>query len=114
MTETVSVGLFRDGTDANGNATRVLVTSRYSGKGRIRYASRVVMNAGSGASGASYTVQEPVLSIPVGSPRCFDGDEVEVSASTDDGVLVGRRFKVQGSTVAGQTSAHRYLLQELG
>lgn len=109
MTETVTGGLYEDGHD-QGDATSALVTERYSGKARIRYASRAVLNAG---QTAPLAVLEPVLSIPVGSPELFDGDEVVVTASTDDVALVGRRYKVQGRGNAGQTTAHRYLLQEL-
>lgn len=111
MTETVTVGLYTVTTyPGTGDPTRTLTTERYSGVGRVRYAERSVLNTGQASPVA---VMEPVLSIPFGSPACFDGDEVEVSASTDDPVLVGRRFKVQGLARAGQTTAHRYLLQEL-
>jgi hypothetical protein len=60
------------------------------------------------------TVQEPVLSIPDGSPRLFDRDEVQVVASTADELLVGRTLAIQGDAIAGQTTAHRYPLTELG
>ena len=110
MTETVLVGRFRDGTDpVTGDPTRVLVTKRYEGVGRIRYAERSVLNTG---IAGPIAVQEPFLSIPHGSPACGDGDEVEVLTSTDDPILIGRRYKIQGSARAGQTTAHRYLLQE--
>jgi hypothetical protein len=111
MTDTVDVGLFEDGTDeTTGNPTRVLVTERYSGKARVRLPSQNVTNAQ--APSMPVAVQEPVLSIPWGSPRVFIGDEVLVTAS-DDPVLVGRRFRVQGNAQAGQTTAHRYPLQEI-
>lgn len=112
MTETVVVGLFKDGTDENGDATRVLVTERYSGIARLRRAGRNVTNAQGPAM--PVTVQEPVLSIPYGSPRLFDRDEVHVVASTDDELLVGRALAIQGDAIAGQTTAHRYPLTELG
>ena len=111
MSETVTVGVYADGTNpATGDPTRTLVTTRYTGVARIRYAERSVLNAGQAAVAA---VMEPILSIPFGSAECFDGDEVDVTASTDDQLLVGRRFKVQGRARVGQTTAHRYLLQEL-
>lgn len=111
MTETVVCGEWEDATDpATGDAIRTLTTGRYTGKGRIRYPSRAVLNVNQAAPAG---VLEPVLSIPHGAPQLFDGDEVEVAASAADAALVGRRFKVQGRAAAGQTSAHRYLLQEL-
>src|SRR5690606_31409184 len=104
MTETVTGGLYTDGVDGDGNPTRALVTERYSGKARVRFASRAVLNTGQTAPTA---VMEPVLSVPHGSAELFDGDEVEVTASTDDSALVGRRFKIQGRANAGQTTAMR-------
>lgn len=111
MTDAVDVGLFEDGTDdATGNPTRNLVTERYSGKARVRLPSQNVTNAQ--APSMPVAVQEPTLSIPWGSSRLFIGDEVLVSGS-DDPILVGRRFRVQGNAQAGQTTAHRYPLQEI-
>jgi hypothetical protein len=112
MTENVTVGIFEDGTDeTTGDPTRVLVLARYTGKGRIRWGSREVMNAN--GPGGPVTVQEPYLSIPFGSPRLFDRDEVLVTASTSDPILVGRTFNIQGDVVAGQTTAHKYPLLEV-
>ena len=112
MSETVTVGLFRDGTDpATGDPTRVLVEERYTGRARIRWNSREVTNAD--GAGGPVSVQEPYLSVPFGSPRFLDRDEVRVVASASDPILVGRWFSVQGDAVAGQTSAHRYPLLEV-
>lgn len=111
MREVVQVGSFRDGVDeATGDPTRVLVTERYSGPARVRWGSREVTNAN--APLMPITVQEPYLSVPFGSPLLRDS-EVLVTAS-EDPVLVGRRFRVQGYPVAGQVTAHRYPLEELG
>lgn len=112
MTETVTVGLFRDGTDANGDATRVLVEERYSGPARIRWTGRGVTNAQ--APAMPVTVQEPVLSVPHGSPRLYDRDEVLITASTADPILIGRQVWIQGDAIAGQVTATRYPLTELG
>lgn len=113
MTETVTVGLFRDGTDPDTlEPVRVLVDHRYTGPARIRWTGRGVTNANGPAM--PVTVQEPVLSIPFGSPRLFDRDEVHITASADDQMLVGRRLAIQGDAIAGQVSAHRYPLTELG
>ena len=112
MTETVTVGLFRDGTDeTTGDPIRVLVTERYSGIARIRWSGHNVTNADGPAM--PVTVQEPVLSIPHGSPRLFDRDEVHITASTADAMLVDRRLSIQGDAISGQTTAHRYPLREL-
>ena len=113
MTETVTVGLFRDKTDeTTGDPIRVLIVERYSGPARIRWTGRGVTNA-PGPS-MPVTVQEPVLSIPHGSPRLFDRDEVLIVSSTTDPILPGRRLAIQGDAIAGQTTAARYPLTELG
>lgn len=112
MHESVQVGRFEDGVDEEtGNPTWELVTERYSGIARIRWGSREVTNAD--APSMPVTVQEPYLSIPFGSPLLRDNDEVLVTGSGDP-ILVGRRFRVQGYPVAGQVTAHRYPLEELG
>lgn len=111
MTETVEVGNFEDDVAADGTPIRVLTTERYAGKGRIKYESLTVSD--SDRSSQIVTVQRPVLSIPTGSPLLHEGDEVNVTASQADDVLVGRSFTVAGNPQAGQTSAHRYPLKEL-
>lgn len=112
MSELVQVGRFADGVDdATGDPTWDLVAERYSGKARIRWGSREVTNAD--APSTPVTVQEPYLSVPFGTVLLRDNDEVLVVGS-DDPVLVGRRFRVQGFPVAGQVTAHRYPLEELG
>lgn len=111
MTDTVTAGLYTDGTDeTTGDPTRVLVSERYAGVARLRLPSQNVTNAQ--APSMPVAVQEPTLSIPWGSPRLFIGDEVLVTGS-DDPVLVGRRFRIQGNAQAGQTTAHRYPLQDI-
>lgn len=112
MTETVQVGRFTDSTDpTTGNPVRTLTTERYNNIGRVRYGSGDVRE--SAGSGGPVSEQSPYLSIPHGSARCFEGDEVEVTASTADDLLVGRRYKITGNAVAGQTTAHRYPLEDL-
>jgi hypothetical protein len=112
MHDSVQVGRFEDGVnEETGDPTWELVTERYTGSGRIRWGSREVTNAD--APSMPITVQEPYLSVPFGSPLLRDNDEVLVAAS-EDPILVGRRFRVQGYPVAGQVTAHRYPLEELG
>ncbi|MDQ0726812.1 hypothetical protein QFZ21_001812 [Microbacterium sp. W4I20] len=112
MSETVQVGRFKDGTDpVTGDPTRVLDVERYSGKARIRWASREVSNSDSTSSPVGS--QEPYLSVPFGSPRVWADDEVHITASPDP-LLVDRQFRIQGAAVAGQVTAYRYPLTELG
>lgn len=112
MTETVTAGVFTDGTDPDTlEPTRVLAVEHYAGIGRIRWGSREVSNA-NGPS-MPVAVQEPYLSVPFGSPLIHEGDEVHCAASSDP-LLVGRKFTVSGSPVAGQVTAYRYPLEELG
>lgn len=112
MTENVTVGVFEDGTDeTTGDPTRVLVTERYTGKARVRWGSREVTNAN--APAMPVTVQEPYMSVPFGTARFFDDDEVVVNDSPD-AILVGRTFSIQGDAIAGQVTAYRYPMEELG
>jgi len=111
MTDVVTAGTFTDGTDeTTGDPIRVLVTERYTGSARLRLSSQNVTNAQ--APSMPVAVQEPTLSIPWGSPRLLIGDEVLCTGS-EDPILIGRRFRVQGNAQAGQTTAHRYPLQEI-
>lgn len=112
MTETVTVGLFTDATDpTTGQPSRVLTTARYTGLGRVYYPSLTV--AGGSAVGRPVAAQEPVLAVPLGTTILSVGDEVDVTASTVDASLVGRRFRVAGAPQAGQVTALRYPLVEV-
>jgi len=112
MSETVTVGSFTDGVAEDGSPTRVPVVARYESKpGRIKYES---LNAQEqDGAGSPVAMQTPHLSVPSGSPQFFEGDEVLVVASAADALLVGRVYRVTGSAQAGQTTAHRYPLEEL-
>jgi hypothetical protein len=112
MSETVQAGRFRDGTDpVTGDPTRVLEAERYAGKARIRWSSRDVSD--SNATSSPVGAQEPYLSIPFGSTRLWADDEVLVVDSPDP-LLIGRQFRIQGAAVAGQVTAYRYPLTDLG
>lgn len=111
MTETVEVGNFKDDVAADGSPVRVLTTERYAGRGRIKYESLTVSD--SDRASQLVTAQRPVLSIPTGSPLLHKGDEVNVTASGADVLLIGRTFTISGTPQVGQTSAHRYPLKEL-
>lgn len=112
MSETVQVGIFTDGTDpVTGDATRLIATERYAGMGRIRWNSREVSNSDTTSSPVGS--QEPYLSVPYGTPRFWADDEILVTDSPDP-LLVGRQFRIQGAAAAGQVTAYRYPLTELG
>ncbi|MEV4777459.1 DUF6093 family protein [Microbacterium sp. LWH12-1.2] len=111
MTETVEAGVFTDGVAPDGSPTRVLVDERYTGKARVKYESLAVSESDN--TSQLVATQTPFASIPTGSARLFEGDELHVTASTADGLLVGRKYTVAGSAQAGQTTAHRYPLKEL-
>ena len=111
MTETVTVGSYRDGTGPDGSPTRVLVELRYSGKGRVKYPSAAVSDRSDPS--VVFGVQEPLLSPPTSASDVLEGDEVHVDSSTADLSLVGRVYGVQGAPQAGQTTSHRFSLKEL-
>jgi hypothetical protein len=111
MTETVEIGLWGDGVDPEtGEATQVLVESRYVGKGRVRYPSYAV--AVQSPATEPVAQQDVVVSIPSGSGPVFEGDTVLVTASTSDAMVIGRRFTVKGQPLAGQTTAYRISVVE--
>lgn len=113
MTETVTIGRYKDGTDpATGDPTRTLVgTATYTGPGQIKYPTLTVSD--SLAASQQVAAQSPMLKIPTGSPVPSRGEEVHVTASTADGSLVGRRYKVDGHPQAGQTTSLRLPLTDL-
>lgn len=113
MGETVTVGSFADATDpVTFDPIRTIVSERYAGKGRIRYGSITASTAATGADQIAQpvAVQTPYLSVPWGSPRLFEGDEVLVDGSKNP-LLVARTYQIAGNAV-GDT-AHRYPLTEL-
>ena len=112
MTETVTIARHTDGVDpATGNTTRVLVATRYAGKARVKYQTLIVSDRT--AAGQPIAVQDVTVSIPHGSPECFEGDDVDVDTSTADTRLPGRRYRIAGAAQTGQTTAHRYPVKEL-
>lgn len=58
--------------------------------------------------------QSPELHVPVGAAAGVRGDDrAVVDASTSDDSLVGLTFRVAGSPQAGQTTAHRFPVEEI-
>lgn len=115
MTETVVAGVAVDGVDPEtGDATQSIEDARYGGKARIRYGSVTASaNDGDGASiGQPLTTQAPYLSVPWGSPRLYEGDQVHVTGSASDELLVDRWYTIAGNAAIGQVTAHRYPLTE--
>ena len=111
MTETVQIGVFRDGFDpATGAATRVLIESRYEGPARVRYPSYAVAELS--PKSLPITSQDIVVSLPYGAGPVFSGDEVLVTGSTAGGSLEGRAYLVTGQPVTGQTTAYRLTVTE--
>lgn len=111
MTETVTIGRFKDEHDSDGAPTRELVDTYYTGKARVKLSSLAV--SGSNATSQDVSAQQPYVSIPTGSPAIPKGAEVQVSASTVDPLLVGLMLEVEGRSQSGQTTSHRYPLKGL-
>jgi len=54
-----------------------------------------------------------VLKVPVGAgPEIREGDLVKVTASTADGTLMGRWYRIKAFPQSGQVTAHRYPIEE--
>lgn len=112
MTETVVAGPYSSGTDPDtGDATHTLTETTYTGIGRIKYESLTVSD--SDTTSQTVATQTPTLSIPTGSPPLPEGYGVRVTASSSDGLLIDRFYKVEGAPQSGQTTSHRYPLSEL-
>lgn len=113
MTETVKAGTYTDGTDeVTGDPTRVIVEVIYEGPARVRYSANAVR--GDDRVGLVFASQDITVSIPTAAQtRIPDGAAIEVTASSVDGVLVGRMYTVDGAPAMGQTTAHRYPVTEL-
>jgi len=111
MTETVQVGTFADGTDANLNAILTLTAEHYTGMGQIKFPSLAVSDRVAASQQAASV--SAVLKVPVGSGADIrPGDRVLVTASTSDESLVGRSFRIGAWPAAGQVTAHRYPIEE--
>jgi len=106
MTETVTVALYGDSSDPKtGEAIRVVVEHRYTGKARVKYPSYAVAQMSPQTQPVAQ--QDVIVSLPIGAGPVFEGDEVVVTASTVDPAVVGRRFRVKGQPAAGQVTAYR-------
>ena len=104
MSETVQVTT-TEKQDTGGFDPEQVPTTHYSGRARVKFASQVVSDRE--VAGQFPVVQSVELHLPSGTvvPR---GSVAEVTASTADSSLVGRRFTVTGLPQAGQTTAARY------
>lgn len=113
MTETVEAGQYEESVNTDTLVTeRTLLTESYSGIGQIKYPSLTVSERNAG--GQQVAATSPVLKIPTDSGLDIrEGHLVRVTASTIDGSLVGREFRVAAWPQSGQVTAHRYPLEEL-
>lgn len=111
LTEDVTVGSFTDGVAEDGSPTREAESTTYEGPARIKYESMAVSERD--GAGSPVAAQTPSLSVPSGSSLIPEGEEVVVNSSKADASLSGRRYKVAGAPQAGQTTLHRYPLEEL-
>ncbi len=111
MTETVTVGRWTETrTTGSLDPTKTLAETYYSGAARVKFpAASAVVRAPAGQQVVETNI---VLSLPSGSAAVPTGALVKVTASTVDGSLVGRFFRVDGPAQAGQTTAHRYPVVE--
>jgi len=112
MSETVMVSVTTSVfDDATGKYVDTL-TVHYSGTARIRYPSMVVSEKT--PVGQVLASQDVTLHLPVGLASAVDiNDTVTVTASSVDGDLVGRTYRIKALAQAGQVSAHRFPVESL-
>jgi len=78
---------------------------------RIKYRTLNVQDRDQGTQ--LIALQSPEVHVPFGAaPTVRTDDRVQVTAS-DDPTLVGRLFRVTGRPQAGQTTAHRFPVEEI-
>jgi hypothetical protein len=112
MTETITAGPFVETIDPSTLATvRTITTTSYTGPARVKYPTLTVSERDSG--GQQYAAVDIVVSVPMSGARIPVGALVTVTASTVDGSLVAREFRVKASAQSGQVTAHRYPVEEL-
>lgn len=112
MTETVEVGAWAERTDtATGNPVRERTRETYTGAAELKFPTLVVTEKS--VQGQQAATVDIVMKVPVGAaPLVRKGDLVKVTASTVDGALVGRWFRVKALPQSGKVTAHRYPLEE--
>lgn len=110
MTETVVAESVTITSDNDGNPVRTVTATHYTGSAQVKYPSLVVSEPNAGS--AQFAAADVTVKIPSGSPRIPVGAEFRVTASTADALLVARTFRVKGSPQSGQTTAHRYPVEE--
>ena len=112
MSETVTVGVTASVfDDATGKYVDTL-TAHYTGVARIRYPSMVVSEKT--PVGQVLASQDVTLHLPVGLASAVDiNDTVTVTASSVDGDLVGRTYRIKGLAQAGQVSASRFPVESI-
>lgn len=85
----------------------------YEGACRLRVTSDAGNISDAAAGEATWTVQDPVLSLPVvGSEAVGRGMTVEYLTAAFDAALVGRRFGIVGPHHESQATARRLRVKE--
>jgi hypothetical protein len=112
MTETVTCGPFTVSVNTETLATTRTVTSvSYAGVAQVKYPTLTVSEREAGAQ--QYATGHVELKVPITAPRIPINALVVVTASTVDGLLVAREYRVRAAPQSGQVTAHRYPLEEL-
>jgi hypothetical protein len=112
MTETVRVGVLTEDTDPDTLDVVKILTPVYEGKARIRFPQNPSGEVD--AAGQLIVKQDSILSLPWGTPGVVPDMRAVIDASTQDGSLAGRVFRVKGFAAAGQTTATRFTVEETG
>lgn len=113
MTETVAIGVETEGPPdpETLEPTRVMVV-HYRGAARWKYPNLASFDRTAGQQ--QFTEQTLMLHLPVGADTAVATDDVVIVESSDaDPSLTGRRGRIAGRPQGGQTTAHRYPLEEL-
>ncbi|MFZ4843950.1 DUF6093 family protein [Mycetocola saprophilus] len=113
MSETVEIGVEVEGPPdpVTLEPTNVMEV-HYRGPARWKYPNLASFDRNAG--GQQFTEQTLMVHLPTGAAtEVATDDTVIVTASTADTSLIGRRGRIAGRPQSGQTTAHRYPVEEL-
>jgi hypothetical protein len=111
MTETITAGPFTETVNASLQTVRTITATSYAGVARVKYPTLTVSERN--PVGQQVAATDIMVGVPITAPRIPTGALIVVNASTVDGLLVSREFRVKAAPQGGQVTSHRYPVEEL-
>jgi len=111
MTEKVVAGVETESVDPDTLETVTIITASYTGPALVKYPTLTVSDADAG--GQQFATADIVVGIPISATLLPVDTIISPTASTVDPSLIGRRYRITAAPQSGQTTSHRYPVQEL-